>query len=112
MGFEELGEDKADDNNSSNNDEARDQHNNKMTSDFTTQRDFQNSHIVKILPVRHEKQPFSFLVSLSCFPAVKMAQTGLQVCSEVYLKIFCPKEKCKTNSSSTWILRIENLQLF
>lgn len=57
VGFEGLEEDRADDKNSGHHDEAQDHRHNKMTSDFITQ-EFQNFHIVKILPVPHEKPYF------------------------------------------------------
>lgn len=80
MGLEELEEDREDDKNSSNHDEAHDHQDNKKPWIFITRGDFQNSHIVKILPVPHEKQPFSFLFFFFS-PSFVNGPNRAQVCS-------------------------------
>lgn len=80
MGFEALKEDKADDRNSGIHDEAQDHQDNNMASDFMIQSLPEFSYC-KILPLRGEKQHFSFPLSLSCFPAAKRPLARQQVCS-------------------------------
>lgn len=76
-----LEEDEADDRNSGDHDDVQDHQDNNMASGFMIQSHSQNSPIVKILPLPCEKQRLPFPLSLPCFPAVKMALAGLQVCS-------------------------------